>query len=297
MTDSTKSGDDWNEEELDLIVQTYFAILEGIPTSTRGFKADMKRALDSQIKRGIGSIDFKLGNLSYIAPLVGIPKLPGFAPASKAQKDPIYKAFDRYLSTHPEVLEDEAFMALAGSSSDLAVADQMGGYNSSTVAAALLPTDPAPTLSEAKAPRPAGLVRLIRKFDPAAREHRNRLLGRMGEQHVFNHEVARLVSADRMDLAKKIEWTSDIHGDGAGYDIKSFEADGSDRLIEVKATKGGEDTDFFLTRTEREVSMERPDAWRLYRVHTLPVSPRLFVLPPPLEHHVRLEAENWRARF
>jgi hypothetical protein len=100
-----------------------------------------------------------------------------------------------------------------------------------------------------------------------------------------------------MDLALKVEWTSDVHGDGAGYDIKSFEPDGSDRLIEVKSTKGGPTTDFFLTRTEREVSLERPDAWRLYRLHTLPTSPRLFVLPPPLEELVKLEAENWRASF
>ena len=100
-----------------------------------------------------------------------------------------------------------------------------------------------------------------------------------------------------MDLAKKVEWTSDVHGDGAGYDIRSFEPDGSDRLIEVKATKGGATTDFFLTRNEREVSMERPDAWRLYRLHTLPTKPQLFVLPPPLEQSVRLETESWRAKF
>jgi hypothetical protein len=100
-----------------------------------------------------------------------------------------------------------------------------------------------------------------------------------------------------MDLAKKIEWTSDVYGDGAGYDIKSFEPDGSDRLIEVKSTKGGPTTDFFVTRTEREVSLERPDAWRLYRLHTLPKKPRLFVLQPPLERSVGLRAESWRASF
>ena len=122
-------------------------------------------------------------------------------------------------------------------------------------------------------------------------------MGKLGEEHVLNHEIARLIAAERMDLAKKIEWTSDVYGDGAGYDIKSFEPDGSDRLIEVKATKGGPATDFFLTRTEREVSMERPEAWRLYRLHTLPAKPRLFMLSPPLEDVVRLSAEAWRATF
>jgi hypothetical protein len=300
LSDTTKSGDDWSEEELDLIVHTYFAILEGIPAAKRGFKADMKRTLDAQINRGIGSIDFKLGNLSFIATEIGLPELPGFAPARKAQKGPIYKAFDRYVSAHPEVLADDAFLSLPG-------ANQQGGVGELTVAsppeqwvaagAELLLTDSAPPLSEPKGGRPEGLVRLIRKFDPAARDQRNRVLGRLGEQHVLNHEIARLIAADRMELAMKVEWTSDVHGDGAGYDIRSFEPDGSDRLIEVKSTKGGPTTDFYITRTEREVSVERPDAWRLYRLHTLPTNPRLFVLPPPLEHSVRLEPESWRARF
>src|SRR5690606_22894400 len=113
LTDSTKSGDDWNDEELDLIVQTYFAILSGLPTAARGFKTEMKNALDAKIDRGIGSIDFKLGNLSYIAIQVGLPELPGFAPARKAQKGPIYRAFERYLTTHPEVLADDAFLSTA----------------------------------------------------------------------------------------------------------------------------------------------------------------------------------------
>jgi hypothetical protein len=299
LTDSTVSGDDWNERELDLIVQTYFAILEGIPTAPRGFKAKAKRALDDEIGRGIGSIDFKLGNLSFVAGSVGIPPLPGFAPARKAQKGPIYEAFDRYLSAHSEVLADGAFLSLNRSvGTDTAGApstDSQPSQGNDPIG--LLPTDPVPALSDAREARPEGLVRLVRKFDPAARDERNRLLGRLGEQHVLDHEIARLVRGERMDLAKKVEWTSDIHGDGAGYDIRSFDLDGSDRLIEVKATKGGPTTDFFLTRTEREVSLERREVWRLYRLHTVATEPRLFVLKPPLEASVRLSPEAWRASF
>jgi hypothetical protein len=297
LTDTTKSGDDWTERELDLIVQTYFEILDGIPTAKRGFKADMKRALDEKIGRGIGSIDFKLGNLSFIATEVGLPELPGFAPAPKAQKGPIYSAFDRYVSTHPEVLADSAFLSLASTATSDRPQPSAPADQSAEAVANLLPTDSVPPLSQDPKKRPDGLVRLVRKFDPAGRDNRNRILGRLGEQHVLNHEIARLIAADRMDLAKEVEWTSDVHGDGAGYDIKSFEPDGSDRLIEVKATKGGPTTDFFLTRTEREVSIERSEAWRLYRIHTLPVRPRIFIISPPLEKSVRLESQSWRAAF
>lgn len=148
-----------------------------------------------------------------------------------------------------------------------------------------------------RTPRPEGLTRLVRKYDPAARDHRNRALGKLGEEHVFHHERARLIAHDRPDLARRIEWTSQERGDGAGYDIRSFDPSGAERLIEVKATRGGPTTPFWLTRTEREVSMKRPNDWRLYRLHDLSAAPGLFVLPPPLEASVRLEAETWRAGF
>ena len=86
-------------------------------------------------------------------------------------------------------------------------------------------------------------------------------------------------------------------GDCAGYDIRSFDHTGAERLIEVKATRGGPTTPLYLTRTEREVSQERPDHWRLYRLHDLSAAPVLFILPPPPEASVTLEAETWRAGF
>jgi hypothetical protein len=68
-------------------------------------------------------------------------------------------------------------------------------------------------------------------------------------------------------------------------------------LIEVKTTNGPATTDFFLSRTEREVSLERADVWRLHRVHLFSSTPRIFIMPPPLEQSVSLHPENWRARF
>lgn len=293
LANTSNGKGDWTDEELDLIVPEYFSMLRPEPGAKRGWKVKRLRNLDEQIKRGEGSIGRKLSNITYVASRLGLPPLEGFGALPNAQ-NAIYGAIDRYLMDHPSTLEDAAFLD--------AVATVQSPADSSTRVAdiafsGLIPSEPIPPLSDERRARPKGLVRLVRKFDPAARDERNRILGKLGEEHVLNHEIARLIASERMDLAKKIEWTSDVYGDGAGYDIKSFEPDGSDRLIEVKATKGGSTSDFFLTRTEREVSMERPEAWRLYRLHTLPLKPRLFVIAPPLEHSVRLEAENWRARF
>ena len=43
----------------------------------------------------------------------------------------------------------------------------------------------------------------------------------------------------RPDLAEKVIHVSQIEGDGAGYDIKSFHEDGTVKYIEVKTTRGG----------------------------------------------------------
>lgn len=298
---------DWTAEENDLIVSDYFAMLVSELSGQAYVKAHHAKALDQKIGRGHKSIEFKHMNVSAALAELGLPHIRGYRPMSNYQRA-LFPALERFLDTHPDawtIGQDPSPVAssLANQPPSRSPGFSESGTNYAgpltdrpPVSGIAIPTDLPPSASPRKA-RPEGLARLVRKYDPASRDNANRALGRLGEQHVLNHEIARLIAANRMDLATKVEWTSDVRGDGAGYDIRSFEPDGSDRLIEVKATRGGPTTDFFLTRTEREVSEERPDAWRLYRLHTLPVTPRLFVLPPPLEASVRLEAENWRAAF
>jgi len=305
LADQGKIGTDWTDEELDGIVALYFDMLGAPPGLPRGWKAERLRGLDAKIGRGTNSIGRKLSNVAFVASTLGIRALPGYGLSPNAQRSALYLAIDRFLSRNLQIWDEQDPRLLpvaqqwgggprsgGGALSPPGVAEPSVAFTPSP----LLPVTAPPPLGPART-RPEGLQRLVRKFDPAARDARNRVLGRLGEQHVLNHEIARLIAADRMDLAKKVEWTADVHGDGAGYDVRSFEPDGSDRLIEVKATRGGPTTDFFVTRTEREVSQERPDAWRLYRLHDLSATPGVFILPPPLEASVRLEAETWRAGF
>ena len=65
----------------------------------------------------------------------------------------------------------------------------------------------------------------------------------------------------------------------------------------MKTTQGGRTTPFFLTRNERSLADERPEAFRLFRVYEFSAANRLFRLRPPLEDFVRLEAETYRASF
>ena len=88
-----------------------------------------------------------------------------------------------------------------------------------------------------------------------------------------------------------------VDGDGAGYDIMSFDTDGRDRLIEVKTTNGWERTPFHITRNELAVAEERERDWRLVRLWNFAREPKAFELRPPLEAHVSLMATSYQASF
>ena len=64
------------------------------------------------------------------------------------------------------------------------------------------------------------------------------------------YEKARLRTIGRIDLLDSVEQVSETLGPNAGYDIRSFEQDGKERFIEVKTTKYGKLTPFFVTANE-----------------------------------------------
>ena len=83
----------------------------------------------------------------------------------------------------------------------------------------------------------------------------------------------------------------------AGYDVSSFNLEGSPRLIEVKTTNGSARTPFFITRNEFNIAHKIPAQWQIYRVHLFASSPRVFTVFPPLENNLKLSTETWRASF
>ena len=90
---------------------------------------------------------------------------------------------------------------------------------------------------------------------------------------------------------------SRLQGNGAGYDIQSFDADGTERLIEVKTTNGWERTPFYITDNELAVADTCRDEWLLVRLWNFVRQPRAFELRPPLSAHVSLMATSYRAEF
>jgi hypothetical protein len=275
MADEAKIGTHWQDDELEAIVADYFGMLAAELSGRRYVKSRHSDALMARIGRTHRSVEFKHQNISAVLDELGMPWIPGYKPKRNYQ-NAIFGAIERYLTQHPD------FLALLAAPPTESVAS-----NDIFVAP--------PPLIEKRIP--TALQRLVRKFDPIERDRSNRSLGRAGEEFVIDVERRRLAGADRSDLAQKIRWISAEEGDGAGYDVLSFEPNGRERLLEVKTTNGSARTPFFLTRNERELALERSEDWRIYRVHLFSTEPRIFTIAPPLEKAVSLSPETWRASF
>ena len=290
MADQSRVGSDWNAEELDAIVADYFAMLADELAGRPYVKRHHNAALREKIDRTPGSVERKHMNISAVLIELGLPTIDGYKPFSNFQ-DALGRTIERYLIEHPAALSGDAFVPRWGQ--DVLSPEKPPGFIETP---AIFVDEAPPPPGAPRPPRPAGLERLVRKFDPVARDFRNRSLGKAGEALIVDFERRRLEALDRKDLASKVRWVAQEDGDGAGYDIHSYDRKGNDRLIEVKTTQGARSTPFFVTRNELSLAHERPEHFRLYRLYEVAQTPRLFKLRPPLEEAVTLEAETWRAR-
>ena len=133
------------------------------------------------------------------------------------------------------------------------------------------------------------------RFDFVARDAANRDLGRRGEEFVVEFERRRLHDGGQRELVKLIEWTARVKGDGTGYDVQSFNSDGSPRLIEVKTTGLGKYFPFNVTVNEVRCSEARPRDFHLYRVFNFGPNARLYMLAGELSKSCHLDPTQYRA--
>ena len=271
----------WTDEENDLIVADYFAMLSADLAGHPYVKAEHNRRLRTRIDRSRPSIEFKHRNISAVLKGLGENWIAGYVPAFNVQMS-LADAVARWLYRHPEFQTPAAYLhrpAITPQTAQLVIE---------------LP----PTLRNRPPPDELDQMQAIAlKFDVAARSERNRALGRAGEERVLAHERAALASVGRADLATRVRWVSNEDGDGAGFDIESYSPEGQPRLIEVKTTNGWERTPFHISRNELAVADDRPTEWCLLRLWNFARQPRAFELRPPLDAHVSLIATSYEARF
>ncbi|WP_417812325.1 DUF3883 domain-containing protein [Thalassospira alkalitolerans] len=270
----------WTNQENDLIVADYFAMLSDELARVPYNKAAHRRALLPDLNsRSEGSVEFKHQNISAVLKALGQPWIQGYKPAFNFQMS-LVDAVARHLEQKP-----------LWQPKDVRKSERPG----CSEATSLWIAHP-PTLSNQPEPKELEQTQAVaRAFDVAGRDERNRALGEAGERLAFSHEKAILLAAGKQDLAQEVRWVSKEEGDGAGYDIRSFEPNGRPRLIEVKTTTGWERTPFHISRNELEVSKVERENWTLLRIWNFAREPRAFELRPPLEAHVSLTATSYRA--
>lgn len=278
MAEIDPTGSDWSDHEIDLIVADYFDMLQLERVGQPYVKAERNRALQELTGRSRGSIEFKHQNISAVLYKLGLDWIPGYKPMANYQKA-LLGGIERYLDHKAEIFVPPSEITIFG------IAEEGELFIEEPPQIARSTADPEP------------LVRLVKKFDPAARDARNRKLGKSGEERVFFSERKRLKADGREDLAARVRWVSEEDGDGAGYDILSFTATGAERLLEVKTTVGSQTTPFYLSENERLLSIERPAEFRLLRLYEFGHRPKAFQLAPPLETSVILSPANYKASF
>jgi hypothetical protein len=280
------AGEAWSDEENDAIVAAYFDMLALELAGERVNKAERNRLVQTVLAdRSRGSVEFKHQNVSAVMLGLGQPWIDGYKPMSQFQDslvDAVMRRLDR----------DVPWAAPAEKASPA------GWRRAGVQERPPLWIGPTPTVSNAPPPiDPEAGARLARRFDVAGRDAANKALGDAGEEMIYWHERETLERSGRHDLSRQVRWTAREDGDGAGYDIASFEADGQARLIEVKTTNGWDRTPFHITRNELAVADARRDAWVLLRLWNFAREPKAFELRPPLDAHVALTPTSFAATF
>ena len=279
------ANEDWTRDEVELIVADYLSMLTLELTGQRYSKASHRRYLASRVtRRTEGSIEFKHCNISAVMLELGFPYLAGYKPRVNFQRRLLTEVVSAQVSRH-RVL-DEAAMAAAVRPVERTEA---GDFTKLKVEAPRTEVCARETRGEA----PTAPI----KRDYLERESRNRSLGLAGEDFAIQFERWRLIQLGVGQLAERVEHVSETRGDGLGYDVLSFESDGSARFIEVKTTTFGERTPFFISANERRFAQSEPQRFRLYRLFNFRADPRLFELAGPIEQHCMLDPTTYRASF
>jgi hypothetical protein len=277
-------GEDWSAEEVQATVTSYFEMLRLESLQSSYTKTEFNAALRQKLKgRSKASVELKHQNISAVLHSMELPFVLGYKPRSNVQLL-LRKAVQQFVLSHPgmvwQVVDAIEEVKTPGERTFRAVV-----------------VEPPPVELVAKVESGAPRVRLPRKVDFAARDELNRKLGRAGEQWAIEFEHQRLVDAGRPELLQRLDWVSDRLGDGAGYDILSYEAPGEPRYIEVKTTNGAHASSFVISRNELDFSREAGDAFFLYRLFQFRQSPSLYMLRGDVSKQLHIEPIDYRASF
>ena len=274
----------WSPFEVEATVQDYMGMLSlqmrGETFIKRHRNARLRELLDNRSRT---AVEFKYRNISAVLLDLGLPYVIGYRPATNVQ--------DLLREVVAEHISDGLLKLVA---QDVESVAQVPVDDPLELKIEEAPKRDVPKLTRReRSPESASVVAV----DYFRREERNRSLGDAGEALAMAFEQARLRHAGLDHLARNVEQVSKTQGDRAGYDIRSYEEDGRDRFVEVKTTRYGKFTPFYISDSEVRFSATNWDKYQLYRLFEFRKQPKLFVLPGNVSTNVNLQAVNFRAGF
>ncbi|WP_461536960.1 protein NO VEIN domain-containing protein [Spongorhabdus nitratireducens] len=276
---------DWTSEELTAIVADYFSMLAQELAGKKYNKTQHRRTLLTKIPlRSSGSIEFKHQNISAVLHQLNLPSISGYKPLHNFQGS-LVGAVEAWLEANPDLLH------IIKSDVQLKVSSRVTADFKTWL-------DMPPPIQPPK--QVTVFNRKVTKISAVnwlAKEAANQSLGLAGEQLVLEYEDQRLRGLGKKKLAEKIEHTSKEIGDGTGFDILSFNQSGEPRHIEVKTTRYGKNTPFWLSANELSFSESNPESYYLYRVYNFRCTPKLFMLDGLITDHCQLKAQQYMATF
>ena len=264
----------WSQAEVEAVVADYLTMLAKELRGEAYNKTAHRRALAMVLnRRNDGSIERKRQNISAVLIELGWPFISGYKPLGNYQALLFEVAAERLAAAtglEKQVAEAVSLPAIVPTVDDILARLEAP------------PEPPATRYGRVAQPprRPAGPRPPV---DYLAREAGNASLGRAGEEFTLNFERARLIRAGKTRLANRVEHVAVTLGDGAGFDVLSFEGSGRERYIEVKTTAYGKATPFYVTRNEVSVSGAHGGDYHLYRLFDFRRDPRLYALNGALE--------------
>jgi hypothetical protein len=267
-------ADDWTEAENRAIVDDYLAMLALECAGTSYSKTEHRNALIESMggTRSDKSIEWKHQNISAVMLQLGLPYIKGYKPASNIQ-GALRPEVRRRLEANPEWFAKLQPQRLSPAEDRFV--------------AALRQVAMPEMLPEARG----------RKVDYGLLQEESKRVGDRGEEFVFNFEKATLEREGLADLAADVLWVAREVGDGTGYDIRSFSLDGRLRYIEVKATKFGALTPFYITSAELDFARRHQSEYAIYRVFDVDGdAPEFYVLEGDLDTLLTVEPVTYRAR-
>lgn len=277
-------GADWSQQEVDATVAAYFDMLLLEAKQEKYSKTERNSTLRQVLKtRSKASVELKHQNVSAVLHGMDLPFISGYKPRGNSQLL-LRKAVQKFILDQADLVSH-----VVDALEDVKAPADMQ-FRAVVVAA--------PAMSTVIQLSPlAPKIRLPRKVDFAARDESNRKLGRTGEQWVLGFEQQRLQDAGLPELFQRVDWISDRLGDGAGYDILSYDSTDRPRYIEVKTTNGAHTSAFIISRNELDFSKETGDAFHLYRVFQFRTSPMMYMLRGDVSKQLNLEPIDFRASF